>query len=69
MKYRYYTLIMAWPDMNIPSYAPHELEQLLAEGWRPVRETPMGGTMVGGPNRDGIEFMFASLILLEKEAT
>lgn len=44
-----------------------ELEALTGEGWCPVRETPMGGSAVGGSGSSDIGYVFASLILLERE--
>jgi hypothetical protein len=44
-------------DPNEPSVPV--LQQLLAEGWEPVRETPMGG---------GSSQLAHSLILLERDA-
>jgi hypothetical protein len=38
----------------------YDLPELLERGWRPVRETPMGGT--------GDTPMAYSLVLLEKDA-
>ncbi len=44
-----------------------DLERLLTQGWKPVRETPMGGGPLTSGNLDGFAYAFASLILLEKD--
>jgi hypothetical protein len=68
-RYKYFTLMKFFPD---PGYANslHEnaLNELIQkEGWRPVRETPMGGSPFAGPSTNGIGYIFASLVLLEKD--
>ena len=63
--YKYYILTFSWPSME--DSGSFGLNKLLKEGWNPVRETPMGGCPVGGKDSDGMAFVFASLILLEKE--
>jgi hypothetical protein len=46
------------------SYGIREINQLLAEGWRPVRESPMGAT---GAGERGNSIRAFSLVLLERE--
>ena len=66
--YMYYVLMKCVPPMpNAVTGSESELGKLTAEGWRPVRETPMGGSAVGGDGTPNIGFVFASLILLERE--
>ncbi len=68
-RYRYFVLMKFLPDPGFGS-SSHEfaLNELIAkEGWRPIREAPMGGSPFTGSNNDGIGFIFASLILLEKD--
>jgi hypothetical protein len=66
-EYRYYQLVIGWPSPEVKGWGTAELDQLLAHGWTPVRETPMGGGPVPGPGLTGIAYLFASLILLERE--
>lgn len=66
-RYQYYRLITAIPNHGIQGWGESKLDELLAQGWKPVRETPMGGGPVAGNEVDGFGFAFGSLILLEKD--
>ncbi len=66
-QYMYHQLITALPEHGIQAFGDGRLRELLNEGWKPVRETPMGGGMVPGSDTQGVGFAFAVLILLEKE--
>lgn len=46
------------------SYGIREINQLLGEGWRPVRESPMGAA---GSGERGNSIRAFSLVLLERE--
>jgi hypothetical protein len=46
------------------SYGIREINQLLSQGWRPVRESPMGAA---GSGERGNAIHAFSLVLLEKE--
>ena len=74
-RYRYFTLLKCFPDAGAAGETSEiELNELLAEGWKPVRETALEGapfpgsqTTVPGSQTTGIGYVFASLILLERD--
>jgi hypothetical protein len=66
-EYKYYQLVIGHPDHGVTSWGTAELDSLMNAGWHPIRETPMGGGLIPGTDLTGIAYLFASLILLERE--
>ena len=74
-KYRFFTLLKCFPEVGVPGETSEDrLNQLLEEGWKPVRETPLESaefpgsqTNLPGSQTTGIAHVFAVLILLERD--
>jgi len=74
-KYRYFILLKCFPETGaVTESSESELNKLLDEGWVPTRETEMEGapfpgsqTTVPGTQTIGIGYVFASLILLQRD--
>ena len=74
-KYKYFTLLKCFPDTGAAGESSEDaLNKLLDEGWVPIRETEMEGAPfpgsekpLSGSRTTGIGYVFASLVLLQKE--
>ena len=74
-RYKYFALLKCFPEAGAAGEtSENELNKLLEEGWKPVRETALEGasfpgsqTTVPGSQTTGIGYVFASLILLERD--
>ena len=73
-KYRFFTLMTCFPETGAAGETNEaELNKLLEDGWVPIRETALEGApfpgsqgTVAGSLTTGIGYVFASLILLER---
>lgn len=66
--YKYFTLVACFPEATASGVASEmALNNLLEEGWQPVRETALEGAPFPGSQTTGIGYAFACLILLERD--
>ncbi len=74
-EYRYEVVVTGWlgRDDRTGTIAKmwgkgvDDLNKLLLEGWVPVRESPMGSISFTPPSQEGMAYLFASLVVLERE--